>query len=47
MLAPVEAIRNVLDALAEWDGGAPGWLLGHGLSEATLERLQARLTLSV
>jgi protein-tyrosine phosphatase len=47
MLAPVEAIRGVLESLGEWEGGAPGWLLSHGLSDAKLERLRAVLTQSV
>jgi hypothetical protein len=44
MLAPVEAIRGVLETLADWEGGAPGWLLSHGLSEEKLHRLRAVLT---
>jgi hypothetical protein len=44
MLAPVEAITGVLETLGEWDGGASGWLLSHGLSEDKLDRLRVVLT---
>jgi hypothetical protein len=44
MLAPVEAITSVLETLGEWQGGAPGWVLSHGLSKDKLDQLREVLT---
>jgi hypothetical protein len=34
----------VLDTLAAWPGGAPGWLGDHGLAPGALETLRRELT---
>ncbi|MFL6079130.1 MAG: tyrosine-protein phosphatase [Ornithinibacter sp.] len=39
-----DSIRAILTAVAEGWGGAPGWLLAQGWSEADVERLRRRLT---
>ena len=39
-----ESMRAILDAVDEGWGGAGGWLLAHGWSQAEVERLRARLT---
>ena len=39
-----ESIEAILQASHEGWGGAAGWLLDHGWSEAEVERLRARLT---
>jgi protein-tyrosine phosphatase len=44
MRAPVEAVEAVLDTLAAWPGGAPGWLGDHGLAPGALETLRRELT---
>jgi protein tyrosine/serine phosphatase len=37
------AIEAVLDVVEAHDGGAAGWLLAHGLTDAELEQLRTRL----
>ena len=39
-----ESIEAILSALDDGYGGAAGWLLAHGWSEAEVERLRRRLT---
>jgi hypothetical protein len=46
MRAPPAAIEAVLETLEAWPGGAPGWLLEHGLGEDRLVRLTEALTVS-
>ena len=43
-LPRAESIRAILAAVDEGWGGAAGWLLAHGWSEAEVERLRRRLT---
>ncbi len=43
-LPRAESIRAILDAVDEGWGGAGGWLLAHGWSEAEVDRLRRRLT---
>jgi protein-tyrosine phosphatase len=43
-LPRAEVMTAVLDALDREHGGAAGWLRAHGLDEAALDRLRARLT---
>jgi protein-tyrosine phosphatase len=43
-LPQAESIRAILDAVQQGWGGAAGWLLAHGWSEAEVERLRRRLT---
>jgi hypothetical protein len=42
--APAEAIATVIDIVSRAPGGAAGWLAGHGLSQADLGRLRAKLS---
>jgi hypothetical protein len=42
LTAPADAIDAALDTI-EQSGGARGWLAEHGLSDAGLEQLRARL----
>jgi hypothetical protein len=41
--APVEAIRRVTDHMSAHDGGAAGWLIGHGATAAAVETWTERL----
>jgi hypothetical protein len=41
----VAAIVAVLDSLEDWPGGSTGWLHDHGLPDAELDLLVAKLTL--
>jgi protein tyrosine/serine phosphatase len=43
-LPQADSIRAILTAVDEGWGGAPGWLLAQGWSEADVERLRRRLT---
>jgi hypothetical protein len=42
LTAPADAIEAALD-IVEQSGGARSWLAQHGLSDAELEQLRARL----
>jgi hypothetical protein len=42
--APADAIAAVIDVVSGGPGGVAGWLASHGMSQADLDRLRAKLS---